>query len=327
MKVRSLAAMLEATGHHPIVYSGEDHEGAGEHVTVATRADQHRWFGDTDWTQRVFDRWDVDNDPCWVEFNTALVSAIRARAQPGDVISLTMGRAHQAVADSIPEVQAVELGIGYEGIIPNGFHVFESYAWMHQMYGRYHIDDGRYFDSVIPNAFDPTELTYSETPDDYVLYLGRHTLRKGMAVVQELAKHTKVITAGQDGPLDGIEWRGVVTGREKAELLAGAKAVLMPTAYIEPFGGVAIEAMMSGVPVITTDWGAFIETVEPGVSGYRCRTLGEFLTALKDVEHLDRATIRAHALARWSLDAVAPLYDDYLTRLATLDGEGWYTRD
>ena len=38
---------------------------------------------------------------------------------------------------------------------------------------------------------------------------------------------------------------------------------------------------MAGTPAITTDFGAFPETVEHGKTGFRCRTLNEFVQAAK----------------------------------------------
>ncbi len=44
---------------------------------------------------------------------------------------------------------------------------------------------------------------------------------------------------------------------ERLALLGKAKSVLMPTYYLEPFGGVHVEAQLCDTPVITTDWSAF----------------------------------------------------------------------
>lgn len=324
-KVITAAAMLTMAGHEAIVYSGEQNDApCAEHVTVATAEDRRRWFGAERWEDRVFDQWDI-NAPCWVELNANIAKAIQDRAGSRDVISLTMGPAHQAVAGALPGLLAVELGVGYESIIPDGFHVFESYAWMHHSYGRHGINDVRFYDTVIPNAFDPTDFTYRDTKDDYLLFLGRLTPRKGLAVIEEIAKHHRVVTAGQgDVRVPGAEHVGVVRGVDRAELLAGARALLAPTVYVEPFGGVAVEAMLSGTPVISTDVGAFTETIRHGVTGYRCSTLREFHTAVDKANDLDASKIRAHALERYSLDAVAPQYDAYLARLDTLHGDGWY---
>jgi glycosyltransferase involved in cell wall biosynthesis len=82
---------------------------------------------------------------------------------------------------------------------------------------------------------------------------------------------------------------------------------------------------MCGTPVISTDWGAFTETVIQGFNGYRCRYLGEFIRAAEKVKQLDRASIREHAAKNYSLDAIAPRYTAYFRRLETLWDEGVYT--
>ena len=117
---------------------------------------------------------------------------------------------------------------------------------------------------------------------------------------------------------------GLADTQKRAELMGAAKAIFVPTLYVEPFGGVAVEAMMCGTPVICTDWGAFPENVEQGVDGFRCRTLAEFVQAMSDVEGLDRELIRRRAVGRFSTEAVGPQYARYFERLQALWGEGFY---
>lgn len=325
-RIRRLADLLTDLGHDVFVYAGPQCETKGEHVQVISGPARRQWFGDETFEENVFDRWD-QTDPCWVETNTATVRAISERIGPGDIVAITAGRCQQAIADAFPNHVRAEVFAGYEGIMPDRTHIcFESEAWRHHSYGRYGINDGRWFDAVIPNFFDPADLEFSADKGNYFLYLGRMTARKGLEVVAELAKHHRVITAGQDiGRVPGAEHVGVVRGAEKAELLARARAVLVPTRYIEPFGGVAAEAMMSGTPVITSPFGAFTETVEHGLNGYCCHTLADFLEAADTVDDLDPKTIRDWALERFTPEAVASQWDRWLRRLATLYEDGWYS--
>ena len=83
-----------------------------------------------------------------------------------------------------------------------------------------------------------------------------------------------------------------------------------------------------GAPVISTDHAAFSETVRHGFSGYRCHTLGQFAWAADNTHRLaPAADIRARALAKWSLAAVGPMYEEYFDMLAGLWGAGWPALD
>lgn len=325
-KIRKLCDLLSGLGHEVVYYGGAALEAeVAEHVVVVTDEDRQRWFGPETWTEKVFDRWSPDDD-CWREMAVASIVAIGHRVEPTDIIGLTMGRVQQPISDAFPDMVRAEVGIGYEGPILNGTHwCVESEAWRHHLYGRYGINDGRWFDTVIPNWFEPDQLEYRAEKDDYILHLGRITERKGTAVVAEVAKHHRVILAGQGDPalVPGAEYVGVVTGDDKRKLLAGARALIAPTTYIEPFGGVAVEAMLSGTPVITTPWGAFSETVAPEV-GWKCHTLGEILEAIDNADRLEPADIRSYAIDRFTPEAVAPQYDRWLNQLATLYNQGWY---
>lgn len=323
-KTLRLCRMLTGLGHHVVLYSGPGNDApVAEHVTVVTADDRRRWFGDVDWAETVFNEFDPGH-PAWTTSNLQTIDAMADRLEPGDIIGLTMGTAQAAIRGAFPDHVVAEVGVGYEGVVDGTHRCYESYAWMHHVWGRTGVSDGRWFDVVIPNAYDPADYEPRLEKDDYLLFMGRHTERKGLEVVRELAKHHRVVTAGQGPPISGTEHVGMVRGAEKAALLAGARALLAPTTYVEPFGGVVVEAMLSGTPVITTDWGAFTETVDHGVTGYRCRTLGEFLDAAKLVDGLFPAHIHKRATGRFTLAAVAPAYDRWLGRLGTLYSSGWY---
>lgn len=322
-KAWRLARMLVALGHDVFVYGGPDIDCPGaEAVQVIDGDDRARWFGPD--PAAILDRWNAD-EPCWAETNTAIIEAIREWLEPLDIVGITAGTCQQAIADTFPDHVRAEVGIGYQSPILATHWCVESEAWRHYLYGKYRVDNGRWYDVTIPNAYDPGDYQFSAQKEPFLLYMGRMTERKGLEVVARLAEHHTVITAGPgDERVPGATHAGVVTGAEKAELLAAATALICPTIYVEPFGGVAVEAMLSGTPVLASPFGAFVETVIPGVTGWRCHTLAEFRRAAHLAGELDPKTIRDHTAERYSLEVVAPQYQWWLDRLGGLYGDGWY---
>jgi glycosyltransferase involved in cell wall biosynthesis len=51
------------------------------------------------------------------------------------------------------------------------------------------------------------------------------------------------------------------------DLMARARAVVLPSVYEEPFGLVAVEALAAGTPPIAAGHGALAELITPGVDG------------------------------------------------------------
>ena len=87
-------------------------------------------------------------------------------------------------------------------------------------------------------------------------------------------------------------------------MLSKAKAVFVPTTYLEPFGGTNVEAQLSGTPVLTTNFGAFPFTVEHGKTGFRCDTLNDFVQNAKKVGDLDYNYIRKQAIEKYAMKNV-----------------------
>ena len=256
------------------------------------------------------------------------VESIDAVIQRRDFLCV-LGSCYVDVTSKYPDHMAVEFGIGYIGQF-SPYRVFESYAWMHMSLGAHYgwQANGEAYWTVIPNFFEPETFPFVEVPDDYFLYLGRVTPRKGWYIAVDVAYLTGIplIVAGAlDRPLDrAVDYRGEVSEDEKLKLLSGAKAVFCPTQYIEPFNNVHIEAQLCGTPVISTDWGSYTETITNGFNGYRCSILRDYVRATELVGNLDRVAIREAAVARYSTNVIGPQYEDYFHRLETLWDKGWY---
>ncbi len=333
-----LTKMLGSLGVDIVLYSGDQNDAEHcEHVPLYTSLEQKSWYGDIDANTLPTKAgiWDSSLDP-WRITNERAIKEIRERAEPHDLVLLTGGYAHKPIADALPELISCEHAAGYEGIF-SPYVCFESHAWRHYLYGK-HGWDGRWFDTVIPNFFDPSEWSVSETKDDYLLFVGRMVQRKGVEVASQIAKACgrKLLLAGsgvissspgkitcEELTLEGdhLEYVGTVEAAERNELMSKAHAVLVPTTYIEPFGAVAVEAQLAGTPAVTTDFGAFTETVDPA---FRFRTLQEAVDAVERASSIDSHILQEQALQRWSLDAIAPHYIRWFRQLDTLWHEGWY---
>ena len=337
-KVRKFATMMHRAGHEVYLYAGEENEAeCTELVPVVKRADLERWFPDTPADANAFtlvtgrDPWDP-RTPWFETMNVRAAAAINERRGARDFLCCIMGRSQEPISWVIPELVPVEFGIGYTGTFAP-YRAFESYAHMHYVHGYYHEDRAHNFDTVVPNYFDPEEYTAELERGDHLLYLGRLDECKGVRIAVEAARFTgatlHVAGQGNTGLLDPENvYHGVVTGDAKRELLGQAAAVMVPSLYLEPFGGVAVEAMMSGTPVVTPDWGAFTETVRHGVTGVRCRTMRDYVNAIEAIRSssIDHEAIRAEAVRFYSTEACTELYLEWFERILTMydGGAGYY---
>jgi glycosyltransferase involved in cell wall biosynthesis len=173
---------------------------------------------------------------------------------------------------------------------------------------------------------------------DNLVFVGRLIARKGPQIAAEIAKQLSMplYVAGsgmqyasngviicQDGTrLEGdVHYVGTVGVEERNKLMGEARALLAPTTYIEPFGAVAVEGPLCGTPAVTTDFGAFVETVPPKL---RFNTLKQGVAAVGYAMALYPERVREQALANYSLEAIAPRYAEWFERVHSLWYRGWY---
>ena len=159
---------------------------------------------------------------------------------------------------------------------------------------------------MIPNGVD-TEHFHLASKSDYALFMGRVCPEKALHLALDAAAlaGTKLLIAGtvfnypehreyfeklvrpRLGP--NAVFLGAIGGRRKADLLAGAKCLLIPSQAQETSSLIAMEAMASGTPVIAWRRGALPEMVENGRTGF----------LVSSVEEMCAAIARARALSSY----------------------------
>ena len=328
--VRKFCDMMHARGHDVRLYAGEDNEAACTELIPCTTTQFQRecgFMGPDDALKVDYDH----TQPYWRRMNTQAAHQIRQRMDPTDFLCLISGSQY-GISTLVPELACVEYAVGYQGI-EAPYRVFASYAWMHAVYGHTFGAancDPSDFDAVIPHFFNPDEFPLQEEKDDYCLYIGRLTDRKGWRIAQDVCERegVRLLVAGR-GEFDGYgEYVGVLNTKERADVVGKARAIFMPTRYIEPFGCVAAEALLCGTPVISSDTGGATEIVQSWRNGVRCRSLADYRQATRWVmgtgtDHTpDYLDIHLDAVAQYSQHQVGRLYEAYFAKLA--DGRGWY---
>lgn len=229
----------------------------------------------------------------------------------------------------------VESGIGYPWSTSR-FRIYNSYAWMHWHEGKSGSAAGKHwYHVVIPSAFDPKiHGPVVKKKDNYLVYMGRLGEDKGVRLALRIAKElgAPIRVYGQGDPSSfKDEWKRAtfhapIGVHARNKLLQHARACLIPSYYIEPDAMITLNAALSGCPTITTDWGGFPELTIHGVTGYRCRTLDQFIWAARNVGKIDPHACRAWAVANYSYERVAPMYREYFQMLLDLStSKGWDT--
>ncbi len=121
-----------------------------------------------------------------------------------------------------------------------------------------------------------------------------------------------------------VEFIGEINEAQKPAFLSGAKALLFPIDWPEPFGLVLIEAMACGTPVVAFNRGSVPEVIEDGVTGFIVEDMHGAIGALHRIDTLSRTAIRARFEQRFSAKAMARRYlDVYETLCDTTKQSQW----
>ena len=178
---------------------------------------------------------------------------------------------------------------------------------------------------VVHNGIDLEEFKFKKESQDYFLYLGYITPDKGAHLAVRAARRARVklklagsyrycekyfeeeikpyLKKGQ------IEYVGVVNPIQRNKLLGGAKAILVPVQWEEPFGLIMIEAMACGTPVIGFNRAAVPEIVKDGKTGFIVEDFKEMAKAVRRVGEINRIDCRARVEKYFSVEKMVDGYE------------------
>ena len=179
---------------------------------------------------------------------------------------------------------------------------------------------------AIPNPIDVGAWPLREDKDDYLLWVGRMTPEKGPHRAIAAAGDAGVplvlagvVQPGQQEFFDAeiaphlgsgrVRFIGEVAGPAKRSLFAGARGLLMPIRWEEPFGMVMVEALACGTPVIAFPEGAARELVIDGTTGFLVEDEAAMSAAIGRLPAIAAGDCRAWVAEHCDVDVVAAAYE------------------
>jgi glycosyltransferase involved in cell wall biosynthesis len=178
----------------------------------------------------------------------------------------------------------------------------------------------------------PDPRVEAGTGGGYLAFLGRISPEKRPDLAIEIARRAglplkiaaKVDPVNEDYfaneirpllELPGIEFLGELDERAKWPLLAGARALLFPIDWPEPFGLAMVEALACGTPVVAFRRGSVPEVVEDGITGFVVDDVTGAVGAVERVGRLDRRLVQERFRQRFTIGRMVRDYFGLYERL------------
>jgi glycosyltransferase involved in cell wall biosynthesis len=317
--VHELVGELDARGHEVTTFASGDSEVAGRHIVTVPRALRPDGFGG-------------DPSPWFL----ATVLAVLERAREFDIIHSHV-EWYSAIIASVSPVPVVTT-----------WHGRLDFPWARDMLGSagsHQVAISRAQASTHPDvdwtAVVHNGLSLHKAPvgagrSNALAFVGRAAAEKGVVDAIEIARLSgrpirlalkQGHTPGEQSYFEDVvmpaikamgrdaEYLGELEGPERDQLFADSYATLMPGAWPEPFGLVAIESLACGTPILARRIGALPEIIREGEDGFFGDDNAILAFHVDHVAALDRDAIRASVIERFSAARMADDYERLYRRL------------
>lgn len=190
------------------------------------------------------------------------------------------------------DIEVIYNGIDLERFNPKNKELYRS-----EIRGKYNIKDNDFVMLFVGSGFERKGVAYllkaveGVSKPVTVLIVGKGNDRK----FKDIAKKQRIIFCGAQ--------------KEVYKYYGAADIFVFPSIY-EPFGNVHLEALASGLPVITTKQSGASEIIEDGLSGFvvdkpeNTKEIARRIEYLMDVDMLQKISLNARKLTeRFSFEA------------------------
>ena len=173
------------------------------------------------------------------------------------------------------------------------------------------------------NGLDFGRYEFSESKEDYLLFIGRIVPDKGLHFALDVAEKTgqKLVIAGPVHDFEyyktlieprilnnpNVEYVGSVAGAKKQNLLKHAKCMLFPIGWEEPFGLVMTETFASGTPVLAFPFGSVPEVLG-GFPDLICKDVDEMAQKVLENKFPAPKDLRKYVEDNFSVKAMTDKY-------------------
>jgi glycosyltransferase involved in cell wall biosynthesis len=182
---------------------------------------------------------------------------------------------------------------------------------------------GLKYATTIYNGINLKKFPFSDRHKNYLLFAGKIRPAKNPLAAILAAKEigAKLLLAGKISDKTYFEkeikplldrkiiYLGELKFKSLLKVYAGAKALLCPSAWAEPFGLTMVEAQACGTPVIAFDKGSAHEVVQDKKTGFVIKNISQMIKAVEKIDNIKREDCRTWVEKNFSVEKMVEGYE------------------